>query len=353
MNRSPSALAHVQYLRAIACTMVVFHHALNFAWPPGGIPPSWNLGAHGVEVFFVISGFIIAWTLHGRPLDPVDFLRRRLLRIVPLYWLALLLVARRDLWDPSRQADLLRDLFFIPHFSPGYPGQIYPALVPGWSLNYEVFFYLALAASMVLVRRPFVLVAAMLAALVLVGGVAGPFDDATAIFYTRPYLLLFAAGMGVAAAVRHGLRIDSHATLWTLAAACLVAIVSPAPGPSLVTLGVPATLLVWAAVCLSTGERPGRALPLLGTIGTASYSIYLFHGWGQSAAVSFMRRVLEWPLPATDAMRLVELAVTVSAGVLAGWLAYQVLERPLSRWVRRWSERDVPRAPVNSRPARL
>lgn len=345
-----ATLAHLQTLRALACTMVVFHHALNFSWPPGLVPMVWTVGAHGVEVFFVISGFIIAWSISRQRPDPARFLMRRLLRILPLYWLALLLVARHDLFVPSAHADLLRDFLFVPRFASRYPGEIYPAVVPGWSLNYEVFFYLLLAAALVLTRRPLLLASAALGALVLTGTVFGPFDTAPAEFYTRPYLLMFVLGIGVAAACRRGWRLQHRPTLWGLAAACVLALALPLEGPMGLVIGLPAGLLVWAAVCLSSPQaRPG----LLLLVGNASFSIYLFHGWGQSAVASLMRKALQWPLPDSTAMRLVEITLTVSGGLAAGLLVYVLIERPMMQWLNRPRGRRPERLSLPSRPAPL
>jgi len=109
------------------------------------------LGA-GVDLFFVISGFIIVYAsepLFGKA-NAAEFLRRRTLRIVPLYWLALTMrlallavAARAGMKAFPDGAMIAASYFFIPYdcqgFGPDYP---FPILDLGWSLNYEIFFYL-------------------------------------------------------------------------------------------------------------------------------------------------------------------------------------------------------------------
>lgn len=344
-------LEHLQSLRALACTMVVFHHALNFSWPPGQVPVAWQLGAHGVEIFFVLSGFILAWSVAGRQVDAGRFLWRRLLRVAPLYWLASLLVARRDLLDPAVQADLLRDLSFVPRFSANYPGQLYPTMVPGWSLNYEVFFYLVLAVALLIGRRPLLTASLGLMALATVGWLVGPFDAAPAVFYTRPYVMLFVFGIALAWAVRHAFVLRHRPTLWMLAALALAAIAWRPAGPEWLSLGLPAAMLVWCAVCLSgEGARPWRPIVL---IGEASYAIYLFHGWGQSATVALMRRGFGWSMPETTGMRLIELGLTVTGGLVVGGMAWLVLERPLMQLLSRRRSRTPRTMPLGKRPSPL
>jgi exopolysaccharide production protein ExoZ len=127
----------IQYLRGLAaCGVVIFHY---FDGPMAPAGRQFALGQYGVDLFFVISGFImyaVARTeLVGR------FLERRLGRIYPLYWVATIsavvawwLVARAH---PSG-TEMAKSLALWPHFSESHPDHIWPILVPGWSLSYEL-----------------------------------------------------------------------------------------------------------------------------------------------------------------------------------------------------------------------
>ena len=191
-ERGPTARSRlilpIQYLRGIAALMVVWHHAAM----PGGrnglqlVP--WAFGTSGVDVFFVISGFIMVVTTSGSSTGPLQFWHRRIVRVVPLYWLLTLLDgghcvgARRACSRRCKVAPttlLRRALLFVPHFSQSFPAFVWPLLVPGVDLNFEMFFYAVFGLSLVLPERGRLLPLVVLF-LVLTGiGLAfGPFTSA-------------------------------------------------------------------------------------------------------------------------------------------------------------------------------
>ena len=104
------------------------------------------IGQAGVDVFFVISGFIM-WTVTSTETAPHVFLLRRVIRIVPLYWVATVIMA---IHQKASFSAVLKSLCFIPFF--GEKGLIWPVLVPGWTLNYEMFFYLLVCVTLLLPR---------------------------------------------------------------------------------------------------------------------------------------------------------------------------------------------------------
>src|SRR5579872_364486 len=145
-------LVGIQYLRALAALMVAYSHLAH------QIPAYLSaLSLHrwvttdrlynGVSIFFVISGFIMYVT--GAESSPVQFAKRRLVRIVPLYWLLTGLLFLCALFTPefarmtvATPQTLAKSLLFIPYFNAGQGGRLYPLLIPGWTLNCEMFFYL-------------------------------------------------------------------------------------------------------------------------------------------------------------------------------------------------------------------
>ena len=191
----------IQSLRGIAALAVVWHHATNQVAGMAAFVP-WGFGVSGVDVFFVISGFIMVVTTWDRRITPTEFWRRRFLRVVPLYWLLTLAMVAIALAAPSlfkslkvAPATLLESLLFVPHFSQSFPGNVWPLLVPGWTLNFEMFFYVVFGTLLVLPRtaRMQTLVAALVG-LVAIGTLLGPFENAAAQTYTHPMLLEFAGG---------------------------------------------------------------------------------------------------------------------------------------------------------------
>ena len=141
-----------------------------------------------VDIFFVISGFIMWVTTVGRTLSPQEFLYRRLVRIVPLYWLVtaftvLVMVVAPQAMQSSRfdLAHVVASFAFWPALHP-VTGHYAPVLIPGWTLNYEMFFYVVFAACLLL--RPAHRLPAIV--LVLTGCIALPLivPAATGGFYT-------------------------------------------------------------------------------------------------------------------------------------------------------------------------
>jgi hypothetical protein len=121
-------LSSIQVLRGIAAVMVVLFHVCGF-----------QIGAAGVDIFFVISGFIMFHTnrnVFGLTGAAILFLKRRILRIAPLYWLC----SAFAFWPGVELKSLVASVLFVPVRSED--GSIHTVLAPGWSLNFEMFFYI-------------------------------------------------------------------------------------------------------------------------------------------------------------------------------------------------------------------
>ncbi len=313
-----SRLLSIQYLRAFAALMVVAYHAMRWT------KPSFDIGAAGVDVFFIISGFIL-WTIYSeRPRGPLAFLDHRWRRVAPLYWILTLIVAAIAwrwpplIWD-ARVAwpHLLLSLAFIQHLNAD--GQPFPVITAGWSLNYEAVFYLVFAASLLAPpRRRLLALTLGLLAVPLFGIIVQPayFLGANMMF------LQFIAGVWLAQA-RRARRLPGAAAGWTLAGLGLVifGLLSPLDlydklwRPLL--WGAPALLLVAGVVSAETAK--GFAdVGFLRLLGDASYSIYLTH----VVVIQLLSHVLNAGL-----LSFAPIAFAVS--VAAGLAVYALLERPL------------------------
>jgi exopolysaccharide production protein ExoZ len=316
----------IQYLRGLAALGVLLFHASQRAGAAFGA------GAAGVDVFFVISGFIM-WTVSARKATgPVDFLLRRAGRIAPLYWTVTLLVVGLDLLRPSLFPNMRLDpphvilsLLFLPHRDP--TGAIAPVIVPGWTLNYEAFFYGVFALTLLLPkgRRAWGLTAA-LGGLCLIGLFLPRGRWAAVDTYCDPLILEFVAGAWLAKAAaagrlgREGEAISAIAAGLFILTVVAIAGVDVSGWARLFYWGLPALLIVWGALSL---EGAGR-MPVLGPLkflGDASYSIYLAHG----LALSLAFKVLGGPgLPF-----VVSILLTAPFAVLTGLACYWLVERPL------------------------
>jgi exopolysaccharide production protein ExoZ len=316
-----ATLYSVQYLRALAALAVVLFHAgertgLHF-----------TIGAAGVDVFFVLSGFIMMAISDSRPTGPLTFLRHRFTRIAPAYWaatLVMILAGAAGLF-PNLKLDPVHvagSFLFIPIPSPN-SGNLWPVLVQGWTLNYEMFFYVAFA--MILVLKPRLRMPALglcFGLLVLAGLVLEPASKIGA-FYTAPIILEFVAGAVLARLWRHG-QLPSVATGLGLVGLALMGFATIQVfkmGFDAWSCGPLAVMLVSGAITIETrGRLP--AVPLLSYLGDSSYSIYLWHTFAVSVVVLIGSK-FGWPPVLT-------LGAATILGVTAGVLAYEGFEKPLN-----------------------
>ena len=272
----------LQYLRAAAALAVVYSHAA--AQVPAFAERLPQGGAFGVDVFFVISGFIMVWIM--RPEDtPAGFALNRVRRVVPLYWFFTLLMAAILLVAPGlfRNSEfdlgsLLASLAFWPYESETHGGELWPLVAPGWSLNYEMYFYAVFALS--LFARPGRRVAVAIAGVCLVWALAHavPGDAPIVRFHRDAVVLEFVLGMGLAVAWRRGW------TLSPLGGACLLvagaaALFADLPLPHTLALSLPSLAVVAGTLALPA-PRVGWATLL----GDSSYALYLSHIFTLGAA---------------------------------------------------------------------
>ena len=266
----------LQYLRAAAALAVVYSHAVIQVDAYEHFLP--YAGGFGVDVFFVISGFIMVWI--AKPEDtPWRFIVNRVRRVVPLYWfftllMALILVALPTVFKRSafEWDTLLMSLAFVPHESVAHPGWLWPILAPGWSLNYEMYFYLLFALSLLLppARRVAGTIVALGAVALFVELLGRHWWDA-ARFYSADMVFEFALGMLLAVAWKRGLRVPPRVALLLIALGTAL-LLAHLPLPRLLAFGVPSLLVVAGCLWVRAPERRWGVL-----LGDASYALYLSH----------------------------------------------------------------------------
>lgn len=139
----------IQILRMVGATLVFLEHFFD---------DEFSLRIHfggrlGVGIFFILSGFLLIYTDHE---NFHGYLRKKWIRICPLYWLTTLAVfiigqiAPRLLSRPATPVHLIQSLLFIPYYS---DGTIYPLNPVGWTLDIEIFVYLLYFGVAYLIRR--------------------------------------------------------------------------------------------------------------------------------------------------------------------------------------------------------
>jgi peptidoglycan/LPS O-acetylase OafA/YrhL len=183
----PGVIRNVQALRGLAALLVVFVHLDNLLLAIGLS----TFGGAGVDIFFVISGFIMVYTTADRHVTPWSFMADRIARIVPIYWLITLAVFCIALVSPmllqATRADwneLVKSLFFIPFTKAD--GVVAPMFYVGWTLNYEMFFYLLFALGLAFPSNRAGAVAVICCLVCLVGaGLVGQPQNVFGKFYSK------------------------------------------------------------------------------------------------------------------------------------------------------------------------
>ena len=293
------------------------------------------VGNAGVDIFFVISGFIMWNITQESRSSPALFLRNRLIRIVPVYWLVTTVLVAGALGIPDLFPTLKIDIpyaicsyLFVPMRSPGSPenGPILPVLAQGWTLNYEMFFYILF--SLCLFLRPNHRLTALSLSLLscVITGVFYNGTNALLLCLTDPIFLEFLAGVFLSVCVQKGLL---PSRMWGYCFATLGVILLLACTMTSVTQfrflawGIPAVLLVAGALVLEiTGRIP--QLPLLRLIGDSSYSLYLTHGLTLSLLAKVMTR--SWLFS----------VLGLFAAIVVGICFWQLIERRLTVILKRW-----------------
>lgn len=323
-------LVEVDALRGVAAMAVVlFHYTTRFVELYGTVGrPSLAVpyGHFGVNLFFVISGFVIFMTLE-RTRRPMDFVVSRFSRLFPAYWVSVAVTFAVVSWAglPGKEVTglqalgnglMLHGILGIPHVDGVY-----------WTLQVELFFY----AWMLLLFVTGSLGKVHAALLVFIGvrllyhvaavgfGVDLPWRVSQVLIAS--YIPWFALGVCVYQAARAQSLPPAVLLTGGVAVTCLAIV----DGWVIGLLALVFAALVWAA---ASGRARWLGNPVLAFLGTISYPLYLLHeniGWVVQRAV----QAQGWSFDASIAA-----ALMVAVGV-STVLTFTV-ERPVMRAIRRW-----------------
>jgi exopolysaccharide production protein ExoZ len=261
----------------------------------------------GVDIFFVISGFVMVQSTSGRDISPKAFIAQRIQRIVPLYWIATAIM----MMQVSGQWELkLKSLLFIPAMNPKI-NMVQPIVEPGWTLNYEMFFYGIFACSLLLKEsHRFVAVTSVFLLFLTIGVVVNGGEVLE--FYCRPIIVEFLMGMAIA---KFGIRLPAAALPFAFA---MMFALQSAEIDRVYSFGIPAMIIVSSAL---SAERHLPTWKFAEFLGSASYSIYLFHLLALGAVAE------AWPYLGFGKEIFVIAALTFM--VLFGCVMYRAVERPI------------------------
>ncbi|WP_085717248.1 acyltransferase [Pseudomonas sp. B28(2017)] len=330
-------LNSIQTLRALAAWMVVFHHYMqlvhNFQLTdPVSVAMQWY-GAIGVDLFFVISGFVIYLSATGKNISPGAFIRHRLARVAPAYWIFSVITAVTLMVLPGlvpltvfEPTFLLKSLMFIPAQNPSGIG-LYPLMTVGWTLNYEMAFYVVFLASLLSpekFRVPTIILGIFLLYKAL------PHLDGSLAFYHNPIVFEFAFGIVIAYAYQKKLvqRIPLIPAL-IMAAVSLGMIIHYGPAThSPWKSGLPCAAILVAAI---SQERFFSRVEIVNKLGDWSYSTYLCH----VLVISYMIKIQQM----LNLGPVTTLAIIIGLVTVISGLSYNLIEKPISRWVKAYDKR--------------
>jgi len=315
--RSSKIVKNLQVLRLIAACMVLVDHMQYEVFSRPAFqsehfqPSRFLFWAGGVDIFFIISGFII-YTVgrdyFGSRHGSSKFLLRRIVRVVPSYWvfttlMILSMIVLKDNVNHSdfRLADILASYAFFPHLN-AY-GTFYPVLSLGWTLNFEAFFYVLFALALALGRRWGMVCLVM--ALVVFGflGMSGVVNVSPFAFWCDSIILEFAMGMMLAYFYHLGVSIPKPVAV----VVCLLSVLAISLAMAfrldetklqfrVLWMGIPALAICAALVLIEANKPAGPVMRALIFGGNISFAIYLSHPFTMNAtAIMFNKFGLHSP----------------------------------------------------------
>jgi exopolysaccharide production protein ExoZ len=324
----------LQILRGMAAVAVVLQH---LCWESKDVlrisQAFTNFGAAGVHLFFALSGFLMLYTnaFHfGKPDAWHTFLKRRIVRIVPLYWLCTALIVSTH-WSGKfyrhqtlTSANIVKSLLFcdVEH----------PVVSVGWTLNYEMYFYVIFAFCLFAITSarfamPFIGSIMLLNIVVLTRFLPAGFHA----MFANPLAFEFVMGMAVAAFYQM-FKVSNRLRLLigcgALACMYLMCVFGQSVDTNVqwVAWGLPSALLLFAVLPMSKPVSGGGQICLL--LGDASYSLYLTHPFVMTSYDVVLKRGLLHGWQVWAAMPLV-LVVSIIVGVLV----HRHVERPILRYL--------------------
>ncbi len=363
--RQTEGVRWIQVLRGLAALLVVIGHSVLEARALNGRSgvPVREVWGYGVDVFFVISGFIMvhsAGKRFGGTRNAADFLLRRIIRIAPLYALATLgivFMARIAPQTVNGQrpsgSDIASSLLFIPYAR--MTGEVVPVLPVGWTLNYEMLFYAFFALAMfVNFRSGMIALVIVLCGLATLGAALEP-SAVVVSAWTNSIILEFVFGLGIGVLYRSGFR-PSRSLLFIaglLAVILSMAVISGnfQPSPRFLICGIPAATVVFTAV-FAFAPTQGWLFASFAALGDASYSLYITHMYAIRPLKEEIHRLMPSGVP-----DLLFIGLAVIWACVFGFLVHKLIEVRMTEWlnrklVRRGNPGPVPELePAPMRPA--
>ncbi|WP_158630097.1 acyltransferase [Cohnella sp. AR92] len=340
-------LHRIQYLRAFAVVLVLLFHAtitlnerINYEYASG----IFGFGYMGVDLFFVISGFIICY-IHYSDFGERRRLRsyyvRRMTRIYPVYWIVLVPVIAFNFLVPSygdgferELPEILQSWFLIPQSHQ-------PILRVAWTLWHELFFYFLFGLLFIWNRNLKLLIGTIAVWGILSSGSMFIHDHGVWLwseYVFSPHNLEFLGGCGIAVLLRRN-KLSPRMAYWALGIG--IVLLSGAwtneywlhvSIPRVIAWGIPSFFLV-ISVCAWPDNAKVSKNGLFAYLGDASYSIYLIHLLGIHLFYQVFNR-----LDLFNRIGNFSMVTACAIGALvAGCMFYSIVEAPVMKRIRNWA----------------
>jgi exopolysaccharide production protein ExoZ len=313
-------LGNIQILRALAAAGVILFHIVGNAKLHGIHVSIFSLfgtfGNMGVDVFFVISGFVMAESRNRAPLSATSFLARRLLRIVPLYWALTLFYYALGSFVPELFTNLNLDpnwLFASLFFLSGGLGFGSPILGQGWTLEFEMLFYLIFSMTLSLNRKLYRYSIIFFVTIILVSTVGVSsiiIEFSLGIIANMTFTLL-----------RKRPNIGIGFVLFSPIILFIIHNYIPGSPNRVIEYGIPSYFLVCGLAMMKQSDNR-----LMLRLGSASYSAYLF----QFFAIPFMFKLSDLAILKGINGDMVVILIA-SIAICSGQIIYRILEEPSSK----------------------
>ena len=326
----------IQYLRGLAALLVLIRHVAFKGTQYAGDPMPWYRigGAAGVELFFVISGFIMCFITaeKAEKKDSIGhFLANRFTRILPLYWILTLLGLIVFLLFPAKvnigggETKILDSFLLIPTTG------VY-IIKNGWTLSYEFFFYFIFSLGMLFPMKVGHLITSMILIALTSLNFLGHRDNILLTFVSSTLLLDFILGIILFELFKRFKEVPKiFSGIMILTGSMLLIILNHRfdYGMPLLGIGIACFLICLGSVFLEEQIRK-HEVPFFTMIGNASYSLYLFHPFALAGGALLLshfgltRGIWAWPF----------LVITAITSLIGGILCYFFLEKPVTKEIR-------------------
>ena len=338
MEKNNTNLQSIQIMRGIASLLVVLTHIeVKGSQYGNGALRGFSVGGAGVDLFFIISGYVMCISTYNKPVNFSQFIIRRIQRIIPLYWLVTTIALIVYLYKP----DLVN--------SSGGETSIFASytLIPngkkllnqnGWTLSYEFFFYFIFGAFLGKGTIKAMQVSSLIILLLVLTGLCFNFNEYLFTFFTSSYLIEFVFGMGCfylfdKKVIRIGYKYGVGLIVLGLLLFYLQMVIAIPYSEKWrgVVWGIKVLPIFVGLLSLEGLIQRSSALikRLLLEIGNSSYSLYLIHPFTLSGTALCLRRLGMASNPWLFTVILLVISVIIAH------LVYLYVERPLTSLAKR------------------